>query len=47
MQLRDVGIYERVYFLYCEDRLYIVYEDIVMYSWRSLMDIFCVFFLQI
>lgn len=41
MQPRDAGTHERVHFSYCEDRLYIVYEDIVMYSWRSPMDIPC------
>lgn len=41
MQPRDVGTHKRVHFSYCEDRLYIVYEDIVMYSWRSPMDIPC------
>lgn len=41
MQPRDAGTHKRVHFSYCEDRLYIVYEDIVMYSWRSPMDIPC------
>lgn len=41
MQPRDAGTHRRVHFSYCEDRLYIVYEDIVMYSWRSPMDIPC------
>lgn len=41
MQPRDAGNHKRVHFSYCEDRLYIVYEDIVMYSWRSPMDIPC------
>lgn len=38
MQPRDAGTHKRVHFSYCEDRLYIVYEDIVMYSWRNPMD---------
>lgn len=41
MQPRDAGSHKRVHFSYCEDRLYIVYEDFVMYSWRSPMDIPC------
>lgn len=41
MQPRDAGTHKRVHFSYCEDRLYIVYEDIVMYSWRNPMDIPC------
>lgn len=41
MQPRDTGTHKRVHFSYCEDRLYIVYEDIVMYSWRNPMDIPC------
>lgn len=41
MQPRDAGTHKRVHFSYCEDRLYIVYEDIVVYSWRSPMDIPC------
>lgn len=41
MQPRDAGTHRRVHFSYCEDRLYIVYEDIVVYSWRSPMDIPC------
>lgn len=41
MQPRDAGTHKRVHFSYCEDRLYIVYEDIVVYSWRNPMDIPC------
>lgn len=39
MQPRDAGTHKRVHFSYCEDRLYIVYKDIVMYSWIYLVHL--------